>query len=121
MLVQFSEAQRIKLQYCLAGVLLALLAGGIYYPTLVSCYGLQDDYSYLWVVTFEHWHYFDLIGAMGRPLYQLLSQQVFALADSICDLNSIRAFTLQIESANANTCWLKSWYKGRPIAPIRSK
>ena len=105
MLVQFSEAQRIKLQYCLAGVLLALLAGGIYYPTLVSCYGLQDDYSYLWVVTFEHWHYFDLIGAMGRPLYQLLSQQVFALADSICDLNNIRAFTLLTAWGLALQCY----------------
>ncbi|MEZ5591205.1 MAG: hypothetical protein R3F53_11080 [Gammaproteobacteria bacterium] len=105
MLVQFGETQRIKLQHYLAGALLALLAGGIYYPTLFSCYGLQDDYAYLWVVTFEHWHYFDLIGAMGRPLYQLLSQQVFALADSICDLNSIRAFTLLTAWGLALQCY----------------
>lgn len=81
-------------EYALFGLLLGALALAAYGNVLNHCYGLRDDYIYLWMVRFGFERWFDLISAMGRPLYQWLSEVLFAYADSLCRLAAVRGLTL---------------------------
>lgn len=82
------------LEYTVTAVLFALLLLAVYGVVLTHCYGLNDDYIYLWVIRYGPRQLFDLISAMGRPLYQWLTEQVFSRADTLCSLASVRALTL---------------------------
>ncbi len=81
-------------EYTVVAVIGGLSLLFVYGSVLTACYGLRDDYAYLWVVTFGPQNLFNLIAAMGRPLYQWLSEFVFARADTVCRLAPVRAVTL---------------------------
>ena len=80
-------------EYSLAALLFSLLLAAVYGVTLITCYGLLDDYLHLWVVTFEQTHLFSVLSAMGRPLHAWLSEWLFRIFDSSCQLGYIRALS----------------------------
>lgn len=79
---------------CPALTVLAALLVGVYYPVLLRCYAMADDYPYLWVFTADQPQYFHWLSAMGRPLYEVLSVMLYSAAGTICNLGYIRALTL---------------------------
>ena len=73
----------------LIGVLLWVYGG-----VIMHCYGLHDDYSHLWVVTYQQQHLFGLYGTQGRIIHQWLSSLAFANIDTVCGLTILRIIAL---------------------------
>jgi hypothetical protein len=91
----------------LSGVLLA-----VYSKIITQVYGLHDDYSHLWVVTFGQQYLFGLYGTQGRFIHQWLSTWAFGLVDTVADLALLRWFALAALSVFA----LQIYYLARRMS-----
>lgn len=77
-----------SIRLCLCLLLLTPLA--VYWPTIFHAYGLRDDYSYLREAREEPGKVLRFTSSHGRPIYGLLLERSFALADRVSRLPWLR-------------------------------
>ncbi len=85
-------AKRTDWRVSLPYVFLALALLLVYWPVLTNCFGFRDDYVYMFAYTHERSYLMRALSAMGRPLYDLVSDLAFSKWHRTCDLGILRQF-----------------------------